>query len=150
MKTRKHIFGSTLEPGFSVPCHLINILTFSGIYYIQRHDYDTHLCFEGLWETGLYVKSINLMKIFIILRQVSYSMTLILFTVFARKTCSAVSPLPEDFYVNFGGDPFTGDAPHERSMWSVFFHMGWPYGKFYAATALCAVLYTPALPKEPR
>jgi len=62
-------------------------------------------------------------SIFIILWQVSYGMTLILFPVFAGKTCSAVSPLPEDFYANFGGDPFTGDAPHGRSMRSVFFRM---------------------------
>ncbi len=30
---------------------------------------------------------------------------------FAGKPCSAVSPLPEDFHANFGGDPFTGDTP---------------------------------------
>ena len=40
-------------------------------------------------------------------------MTLILFTVFAGKTCSAGSPLPEDFHANFGGDPFTGDTPDD-------------------------------------
>ena len=56
----------------------------------------------------------------IFLGQVSYRMTLILFTVFARKTCSAVSPLPEDFYAYFGGDPFTDDSPHDGFMRSVF------------------------------
>ena len=58
------------------------------------------------------------MKRFTILRQVPYHMTIILFTVIAGKTCSAVqlSPLPEDFYANFGGDPFTGDAPHATFM----------------------------------
>jgi len=66
-------------------------------------------------------------------------MLLILFTVFAGKTCSAVSPLPEDFYANFSGDPFTYDAPHDRFLRSVFSRMEQLYGKFYAATALHAV-----------
>jgi len=37
-------------------------------------------------------------------------MTMVIFTVFAGKMCSTVSPLrlPHDFYANFGGDPFTG------------------------------------------
>ena len=43
-------------------------------------------------------------------------MTIVIFTVFAGKTFSAVSPLPEDFYANFGGDPFTSDAPHDMFM----------------------------------
>ena len=43
------------------------------------------------------------------------------------------------FYANFGGDPLTGDAPHERSMRSVFFRIERLYGKFYAAMALRAV-----------
>jgi len=50
-------------------------------------------------------------------------MTLIIFTVFAGKTCSAVSPLPQDFYANFGGDPFTDYAPHDNFMRSVFTHL---------------------------
>jgi len=50
-------------------------------------------------------------------------MTIILFTVFAGKTCSAVSPLPHDFYVNFGGDPFTEDPPHDCFKQSVFFRI---------------------------
>ena len=79
------------------------------------------------------------MKIFIILHLVSYCMAIIIFIVFAGKTCSAVSSLLEDFYANFGRDPLTGDAPHERSMRSVFFRMEQLYGKFYAATALHAV-----------
>ena len=66
-------------------------------------------------------------------------MTLIIFTVFAGKTCSAVSPLPQDFYANFGGDPFTDDAPHDDFMRSVFSHLERPYGKFYAAMAFRAV-----------
>jgi hypothetical protein len=66
-------------------------------------------------------------------------MTLILFSVFAGKTCSAVSPLPEDFYANFGGDPFTDDAPHDSFMRSVLFRRERPYGKFYAAMVLHAV-----------
>jgi len=53
------------------------------------------------------------MKRFTLLQQVSYRMTIILLTVFAGKTCSAVSPLPEDFYANFGGDPITDDSPHD-------------------------------------
>jgi len=32
-------------------------------------------------------------------------MTIVIFKVFAGKMCSAVSPLPQDFYANFGGDP---------------------------------------------
>jgi len=39
---------------------------------------------------------------------------------------SAVSPLPEDFYANFGGDPFTDDAPHDGFMRSVFSRMKQP------------------------
>jgi len=50
-------------------------------------------------------------------------MTIILFTVFAGKICSAVSPLPQDFYANFGGDPFTDNPPHDRFMRSVFFRL---------------------------
>ena len=79
------------------------------------------------------------MTIFIILHLVSYCMTIVIFTVFAGKTCSAVSPLPHDFYANFGGDPFTGDAPHDSFMQSVFFRMERPYGKFYTAMALDSV-----------
>jgi len=66
-------------------------------------------------------------------------MTLILFTVFAGKTCSAVSPLLQDFNANFGSDPFTDDAPHDNFMQSVFSRLEGPYGKFYAAMALRAV-----------
>ena len=66
-------------------------------------------------------------------------MTIVFFKVFAGKTCSAVSPLPQDFYAKFGGDPFTDDAPHDSFMRSVFFRMDPPYGKFYAAVALHAV-----------
>jgi len=66
-------------------------------------------------------------------------MLLIIFTVIAGKTCSAVSPLLEDFYANFGGDPFTDDAPHDGFMPSVFSCMERPYGKFYAAMAFRAV-----------
>jgi len=80
--------------------------------------------------------NISKLKLITILRQVSYRMTLILFTVFAGKTCSAVSPLPHDFYANFGGDPFTGDAPHDSFMRSVFFRMERLYGKFYTAMTL--------------
>jgi hypothetical protein len=54
---------------------------------------------------------------------VSYRTTIDLFTVFSGKTCSAVSALPEDFYTNFGEDPFTDDAPHDSFMRSVFFRM---------------------------
>ena len=79
------------------------------------------------------------MKRFTILRQVSYRMTIIFFTVFAGKTFSAVSPLLEDFYSNFDGDPFKDDAPHDSFMRSVFFSMDPPYGKFYTAMALHAV-----------
>jgi len=79
------------------------------------------------------------MKLFIILRQVSYRMTIVIFTVIDGKTCSAMSPLPENFYANFGGDPFTGDAPHASFMRSVFSRMKQPYGKFYAAMAFPAV-----------
>jgi hypothetical protein len=43
----------------------------------------------------VYVK---LVKLFKILRLMSYRMPISLLTVFAEKKCSAVSPLPEDFY----------------------------------------------------
>ena len=81
--------------------------------------------------------------------QVSFRMTIILFTVCAEKTSSAVSPLPEDFYDNFGGDPFTDDAPHNSLMRSVFIRMEQPYGRFYAAMALRVVCTWPHYPKSP-
>ena len=62
-------------------------------------------------------------------------MTLILFTVFAGKTCSAVSSLPEDFYTYFGGDPFTGDAPHDRFMRQVLHRNGASCGTVHNRTA---------------
>ena len=55
-------------------------------------------------------------KRFTILWYVSFRMTIILFTVFAGKTYSAVSPLPEDFYANLGGDPIIDDRPHDKFM----------------------------------
>jgi hypothetical protein len=78
------------------------------------------------------------MKIFIILRQVSYRMALILFTVFAGKTCSAVSPLLEDFYANFGEDPFTGDAPHDIFMRQVLYRNGASCGTVHTRTTQTA------------
>jgi len=36
---------------------------------------------------------------------------MILSTVFAGKVGCAVSPLPEEFYANFGGAPITDDSP---------------------------------------
>ena len=51
----------------------------------------------------------KLMKRFLILRQVSYRMTIILFTVFAGNARSAVNPLPEDYLNIFYGDPITDD-----------------------------------------
>ena len=51
-------------------------------------------------------------------------MTTNLFTVFAGKTCSAVSPLPEDFYVNFGGNPIKDDRPHDMIMRQVSYRNG--------------------------
>ena len=76
-------------------------------------------------------------------------MTLILFAELAGKTCSVVSPLLEDFYANFGGDPFTGDALHDSFMRSVFFRIEWPYGKLYAPMALRSVSTWPHYPKNP-
>ena len=75
------------------------------------------------------------MKRFTILRQVPYRMTIILFTVIAGKTCSAVSPLPEYFYANFGGDPFTGDARHASFMRKVLHHNGASCGTVHDRTA---------------
>jgi len=66
-------------------------------------------------------------------------MTIVIFKVFTGKMCSAVSLLPQDFYANFGVDPFTDDAPHDSFMLSVIFRLERPYGKFCAANALCFV-----------
>ena len=66
-------------------------------------------------------------------------MTISLFTVFAGKTCSAGSPLPEDFHANFGGDPFTGDTPDDIFKRQVLHRNGASFGQ-----------YMTALPKEPR
>ena len=68
-------------------------------------------------------------------RQSSYRMTLILFTVFAGKTCSAMSLLPQDFYANFSGDPFTGDAPHDMFMRQVLHCNGALCGTVHNRTA---------------
>ena len=85
------------------------------------------ICTYSYISSNLYCLSGRiLMKRFTILRQVSYRMTIILFTVFTGNTCSAVSPLPYDFYAKFGGDPFTSDAPHDSFMRSVFFRMERP------------------------
>ena len=57
-------------------------------------------------------------------------MTIILFTVFAGKTCSAVSLLPHDFYANFSGDPFTGDAPHDTYVQAASFTPQWGFMRY--------------------
>jgi len=61
-------------------------------------------------------------------------MTLILFPVFARKTCSAVSLIPEDFYANFCVDPFRGGAPHDMFMRQVLHRNGTSCGTIHART----------------
>ena len=61
------------------------------------------------------------MKRFTILQKVSYCMTIILFTVFTRKTFSAVSPRPKNFYVNFGVDLITDDRPNVTFMRQVYY-----------------------------
>ena len=78
------------------------------------------------------------MKRFTILRQVPYRMTIILFTVIAGKTCSAVSPLPEYFMLILG-----------EILLQVTHGMLRSCGKFYTTMALRAVLYITALLKEP-
>ena len=35
--------------------------------------------------------------------------------------CSAVSPLPADFYANFGRDPITNESPHDWIMRQVIY-----------------------------
>ena len=65
----------------------------------------------------------------------SFRMTLILFTVFAGKTCSAVSLLPQDFNANFSRDPFTGDAPHDMFMRQVLHRNGPSCGTVHNRTA---------------
>ena len=80
------------------------------------------------------------MKIFIILQLVSYCMTIVIFTVFAGKTCSAVSPLPQDLYANFGGDPFTGDTPHDMFMRQVLHHNGTLCGTVHTRTTQRALV----------
>ena len=73
--------------------------------------------------------------LFTILRQVSYRMTIILFTVFAGKMCSAVSPLLEDFYSNFGGDPITDESLHVWIIWHVIYCNGASCGTVPDCTA---------------
>ena len=68
-------------------------------------------------------------------RQLSYRMTLILFTVFAGKTSSAVSLLQQDFYANFSGDPFTGDTPHDMFMRQFLHRNGASCGTVHNRTA---------------
>ena len=51
-------------------------------------------------------------------------MPMILSTVFARKVCSAVSPLLEDFYANFGRAPLTDDSLYEWIMRQVIYRNG--------------------------
>jgi len=62
----------------------------------------------------------KLNKKFPLLWQGSYRKSIIIFAVFAGKTCSVVSPLPQDFCANYGVAPFTGEAPHDDFMQSVF------------------------------
>ena len=76
-----------------------------------------------------------MMKSSIILRQVSYCITINLFTVIAGKTCSAVSPLPEDFSDNFGGDPITDDGPRDMFMRQVLYRNGASCGGVHDRTA---------------
>jgi hypothetical protein len=75
-----------------------------------------------------------------LLRLLSYRMTLILFTVFAGKSCSAVNLLPQDFYANFSGDPITGDAPHDMFMRQVLHHNGASCGTVHNRTAQRALI----------
>ena len=65
-------------------------------------------------------------------------MTIILFTVIAGKTCSAVSPLPEDFYANFSGDPITDDRPHDTFMRQVTYRNGASCGAVMDCTSIRA------------
>ena len=75
--------------------------------------------------SNLYsLSGIILAKKHILYRQVSYRMTISLFQVCAGHTCSAVSPLPENFCDNFGGDPITDDGPHAMSMRQVLYRNG--------------------------
>jgi hypothetical protein len=86
--------------------------------------------------SNLYsLSGLILMKRFTILRHVSYRMTIILFTVFAGKTCSAVGPIPEDFYANFGGNPITDDRPHDMIMRQVSYRNGFSCGNVPDRTA---------------
>ena len=90
---------------------------------------------------------------FIILQLVSYSMTFLIFKVFAVKTGSAVSPLPPDIYANFGGDSFTGDALHDMFMQQVLHCNGASCGTVHNRTTQRALdvmnLQANALPAEP-
>jgi len=61
-------------------------------------------------------------------------MTIVIFTVFAGKTCSVVNPQPKDFYASFGGDPFTSDTPHVMFMRQVLHHNGTWCGTVHART----------------
>jgi hypothetical protein len=67
-------------------------------------------------------------------------MTLILFPVFARKTCSAVSLIPEDFYANFCVDPFRGGAPHDMFMRQVLHRSDTLCGTIHARTTQTALV----------
>ena len=72
---------------------------------------------------------------FIILRQGSYRMTIILFSVCTGNTCSGASPLLEDYCDNFGRDPFTDDRPHDLFMRQVLFRNGASCGTVLDRTA---------------
>ena len=79
----------------------------------------------------------------------SYRMTLILFTVFAGKMCSAVSPLPQDIYANFSRDPLTDDATYDSFMRSVFFLNEITMRQVLHRNGSSCGLYMTALPEEP-
>ena len=65
------------------------------------------------------------MKMFIILQLVSYRMIIVIFKLFAGKMCNVVSPLPQDFYANFGGDPLLMTHRMTTSCWPKIPGMGW-------------------------
>ena len=67
--------------------------------------------------------------------QVSYRMTIILFSVCTGNTCSAASPLVEEYFDNFGGDPFADDGPHDLFMRQVLFCNGASCGTVLDRTA---------------
>ena len=97
---------------------------------------NSHAASDVYVSSNLYSSSgIILVKKRMLLRQVSYRMTINLFLVLCRTYMQCGEYSAGGFYANFGGDPFTGDAPHDMFMREVLHRNGASCGTVHDRTA---------------